>query len=180
MLRTIVMPVLLVLSVGCTMGLREEAVHRMGEQATVGPVVYNVLETEWRNQLGNPLDPMIPKNKFLLVRLSIRNAGNQQVAVPLLNLVEVLDEDTPRSEGKTYLELSDVKGVPNWLGLLRLLEGADFVEGTIVFDVPAADYYLRITDGGALEDERTALILLPLTLDTPGLEAPTPTPGADL
>jgi len=144
----------------------EEVVHEMGELTTVGPVIYNVLETEWRTQLGDPVEPMIPERRFLIVRLTVNNSGNQQAAIPLLNVVD--------SEGDSHLEVSEVKGVRNWLGLLRILEPAAAVQGRIVFDVEPSDYMLRVTDGGNLEDERTALVSLPLSLDTPGVEVAIP------
>ncbi len=156
--------------VSCSIGPASEPVHEMGELTTVGPMNYTVLETEWQTQLGQSVNAAIPKDKFLLIRLSIVNSGNQQAAVPLLNLVD--------THGDTHMELSQVEGVPDWLGLLRILEPAATLQGTIVFDVPAGDYQLRVTDGGDLERERTALISIPLTLRAPGvLESPGHTPG---
>ena len=159
---------LLALGAGCSGGVLEEPVHRMGELTTVGPLTYNVLETEWRAQLGDSIEAKIPENRFLLIRLSISNAGQQQVAVPLLTL-----ED---EEGNSYMEVSEIEGLPNWLGLLRILEPAGMLEGVIVFDVPPSDYRLRVTDGGDLESERTALIEIPLTLAPPP-PVETPAPG---
>jgi hypothetical protein len=151
---------MMILLLGCNMGGPNAPVSQMGEITTVGPVVYNVLETEWRTDLGSTGDMAIPKEKFLLVRLSITNSGNQQIAVPLLSV-----EDPA---GSSHLELNEVKGVPDWLGLLRILEPASPVQGTIVFDVPSGDYKLRVTDCGDLESERFALIDMPLTITTPG------------
>jgi uncharacterized protein DUF4352 len=160
--KTKVLPavVLMTLLLGCNIGGPEARVNQMGELTTVGPVLYNVLETEWRTDLGSTGDAAIPENKFLLVRLSITNSGNHQIAVPLLSV------DDP--EGESHMELDEVKGVPDWLGLLRILEPASSIQGTIVFDVPSGDYQLRVTDCGDLESERTALINMPLTITTPG------------
>ncbi len=168
--KTKVLPALLLLTLllGCNMGGLKAPVSQMGELTTVGPVVYNVLETEWRTDLGSAGNSTIPEEKFLLVRLSIMNSGNQQIAVPLLSV----DDPT----GDSHLELDEVKGVPDWLGLLRILEPASSVQGTIVFDVPSGDYKLRVTDCGDLESERTALIDMPLTITTPGRIDP-PDPG---
>ena len=150
---------------GCAGGGLSEPVHRMGELTPVGPVIYNVLETEWRNQLGSSIEQELPKHKFLLVRLTITNSGNQEVATPLLSLEDI--------EGETYMELSEIKGVANWLGLLRIVAPASTIQGVIVFDVPAKDYNLRVTDGGDLEHERTALIEIPLSLGaSPTVEPP--------
>jgi len=151
---------------GCSSARLTEPVHKMGELTTVGPVIYNVLETEWRNQLGDSIQGAVPQNKFLLVRLTVTrltvtNSGNQEVAIPLLHL-----ED---EQGNNYIELSEVKGVSNWLGLLRIVQPAATLQGVIVFDVPAGDYRLRVTDGGDLEEEKTALIEIPLTLSGPAI-----------
>ena len=138
----------------------------MGELTTVGPVIYNVLETEWRTDIGESLQQKIPEHKFLLIRLTITNSGNQDVAVPLLSL-----ED---HEGNSYLEVSDVEGVQGWPGLLRILEPASTIQGVIVFDVPSGEYRLRVTDAGELDKERTALIMIPMSLGGP---SPVDLPG---
>ena len=154
-----------VLAAGCGMGRLEEPVHRMGELTAVGPVIYNVLETQWLGQLGFGATQALPNRRFLVVRLTMTNSGNSQVAIPLLSL-----ED---AQGNSYMELSEVSGVAGWLGLLRVLEPAATLTGTIVFDVPSSDYTLRVTDGGDLESEKTALIEIPLTLESaPMAEAP--------
>ncbi len=168
-LRFLLPTLTLVLLSGCSMGGVGTPVHQMGELTTVGPVVYNVLETEWHTQIGGPVDAMLPEEKFLLVRLTITNSGNQQVAVPLLSV-----ED---HAGESHLELSEVRGVPGWLGPLRILEPASTLQGAIVFDVPSGDYNLRVTDCGDLETEKTALIEMPLTITTPGRTDPSD-PGA--
>ena len=160
---------LIALLLACNMGNRQAPVSQMGELTTVGPVVYNVLETEWRTELGNAGDAIVPEQKFLLVRLTITNSGNQQIAVPLLSV-----EDTA---GEFHMELDQVKGLPDWLGLLRILEPASSGQGTIVFDVASGDYRLRVTDCGDLESERIALIAMPLTITTPGRIDPSD-PGA--
>ncbi len=157
--------------IGCGMIASSDGVVReMGELTTVGPMNYTVLEAEWQTQLGQSVEAVIPRHKFLLVRLQVSNGGNQQVALPLLRLVDAW--------GETHMELSDVKGVPDWLGLLRILDPATTMQGTIVFDVPAGDYKLQVTDAGDLENERTALIQIPLMIRPPGvIETPGQTPG---
>jgi len=62
---------------GCSSARLTEPVHKMGELTTVGPVIYNVLETEWRNQLGDSIQGAVPQNKFLLVRLTVTPYGHQ-------------------------------------------------------------------------------------------------------
>ena len=154
----------LALPFGCGSGVMKDPVHRMGELTSVGPIVYNVLETEWRTDLGGSLGQVTPADRFLLIRLTITNSSNQEVAIPLLAL--------ENAAGEVYRELSEVSGVPNWLGLLRIIEPTASAEGVIVFDVPAGDYRLRVTDGGDLERERTALVEIPLRFD--------PSPAVDV
>jgi hypothetical protein len=144
----------------------------MGELTTVGPVIYNVLETEWRTDIGESFQQKIPKHKFLVIRLTITNSGNQDVAIPLLTLEDQGDN--------SHLEISEVAGVPDWLGLLRILQPASTVQGAIVFDVPAGDYRLRVTDGGELERERTALVEIPLTIGGPPAVEPPLLPESGL
>ena len=157
---TTILVVSLVFAMSCSGGNVEEPTRKMGELTPVGPVIYNVLETEWLNELGSSVSQSTPNDKFLVVRLSITNSGNQEVAVPLLSVEDV--------DGNSVMELSEVKGAGNWLGLLRIVAPAQTLQGVIVFDVPAKDYNLRVTDGGDLESEKTALIELPLTLGGPG------------
>lgn len=150
---------LLMLTIGCASGVLKGPIHKMGELTTVGPVIYNVLETNWADELGGAMGRELPKHRFLLIRLTVTNSGNRDVAVPLLSL-----ED---EQGHSYRELSKVEGVPNWLGLLRVLQPASHLQGVIVFDVPPMDYRLRVTDCGDLENEKTALIEIPLTFGGP-------------
>ncbi len=136
-----------------------DRVFRMGELTTVGPIIYNVLETEWKTEIGESLQQKIPNEKFLMIRMTITNSGNRDVAVPLLSL------ENP--DGQEYLEYSEVENLPNWLGLLRIIQPAATLQGVIVFDVPVSDYQLRVTDGGDLESEKTALVDIPLSFGAP-------------
>lgn len=144
---------------GCSSVIQPDRVHRMGELATVGPVIYNVFETEWRSGLGGTLQQKIPENRFLLIRLTVTNSSDRDVAIPLLTL-----ED---EQGNSYLEVSNIENLPSWLGLLRVVQPAATLQGLIVFDVPVGDYRLRVTDGGELENEKTALVEIPLSFGTP-------------
>ena len=158
---------LLAIAAGCSSGVLKQPIHKMGELTTVGPVIYNVLETHWADQLSGSTGSQLPKHRFLLIRLTVTNSGNHDIAVPLLSL-----ED---DQGHSYRELSKVEGVPSWLGLLRVLSPASHLQGTIVFDVPPMNYKLRVTDCGDLEREKTALIEIPLTFNPP---QPIEPPGA--
>ena len=70
-------------------------------------------------------------------------------------------------DGQEFLEYSEVESLPNWLGLLRIIQPAATLQGLIVFDVPVSDYQLRVTDGGDLESEKTALVDIPLSFGAP-------------
>lgn len=145
---------------GC--GAREKAPpapHAMGERVQVGPLVYTVLEAGWENELGDGAGARIPKNRFLVIRLSVQNAGSKELTLPLLTL-----EDDKRQE---TLELDNGQGLEEWLGLLRPVAPANTIQGRIVFDVPPAPYKLRLTDAADLEDERMAYVNIPLTLGSP-------------
>ncbi len=143
-------------SSGCSVTQFRQRIHRMGEVTTVGPVSYNVLQADWRDQLGEGPSQMNPSHRFLLLTLSITNSAPQAISVPLLTL-----ED---KQGGSFRELSEVKGVANWLGLLRNIDPSAILDGVIVFDVPPGDYRLRVTDCADIERERTALIEIPLSL----------------
>jgi hypothetical protein len=153
---------------GCLRRKEEDYIHRMGERVQVGPLIYTVLETEWMSQLGQSIQPRIPKDKFLLVRVEFTNSGNREVAVPLLRI-----ED---GHGNSFMELSEGEGVSDWLGLLRVVPPAQTLRGFILFDAPPGEYRLRVTDAGDIEQEKTALIGLPLRLGSDKPVAPLPPP----
>jgi len=136
----------------------------MGDRVELGHIIYTVFDTQWLTQIGQGVDAKIPQNRYFLVRLSAANSSNQKVMVPPTTIVD--------DDGKTYEELSNGEGVPQWIGLLREARPAEAVQGNVVFDAPPRHYKLRITD----EDEQSAaLVDIPLTL---GTDLPAP-PAAD-
>jgi hypothetical protein len=138
---------------GSTGANANATLYRMGQRAEAGPLVYNVLETEWLSAIGTRL----PKNKFLSVRLTILNSGNTERSVPLLSLVD--------NKGKEVLESSEGEGLEEWLGILRNLAATETVQGRLLFDVPQDNYKLIVTDGGEPGSEKTALVDMPLRLE---------------
>ncbi len=141
----------------------------MGEPVTVGKLTYTVLETEWQTEMGEGIEQRVPRHRFLLVRLSVANESRESsAAVPLL----VLEDQA----GQSYREETEVRGVANWLGLLRLVEPGATLRGVIVFDVPPAEYRLRVVSGGDLETESSALIGISFTLAPSPLPLPAPKP----
>ncbi len=126
--------------------------YRMGERVVVGQLIYTVLETEWMSAIGS----RVPKNKFLAVRVTINNSGNTERAVPLLELVDAKNTD--------ILESSEGDGLDEWFGILRSLAATETAQGRLLFDVPQANYKLRVTDGGEPGSEVTALVDIPLQI----------------
>jgi hypothetical protein len=121
--------------------------HRMGERVSVGPLVYNVFEAQWKAQLGQGADARVPKDRFFLIRFSV-----------------VADN------GQTYAELSDGDQVPQWTGYLRHVKPAETLQGNVVFDVPPKHYLLRLTD----ENSQTSSdIDIPLNFSSEGPDLPT-------
>ncbi|MCL5745247.1 MAG: DUF4352 domain-containing protein [Acidobacteria bacterium] len=112
--------------------------YRMGERATVGPLIYNVLDAQWLTELGSGVSPRVPANRFFVVRLSVVNSGQAESVVPP---VSIEDENA-----RSYTELMDGNSVPQWLGYLRRVKPAENLVGNIVFDVPPHEYKLRLQD----------------------------------
>jgi hypothetical protein len=160
-----------VLLTGCkTSGGDMKTPLNMGERVRVGPLMYTVLESEWRSQIGEDVAARLPTHRFLMLRLSVTNSGADQVAFPFLAL---LDDKKAR-----FMELSDGTGVPEWLGYIRRIEPAQTLDGRIVFDVPPAEYNLELTDGNT-ENESTAMVKIKHDLSTQPTAVPTPIePGA--
>jgi hypothetical protein len=124
-----------------------------GEKATVGPLTYSVIDTEIVPQLGeDPVTARTPKNRFFLLKISASNSGNDDATIPGLVLVD--------DSGEEYMEVGDGANVPNWLGVVRKVGGAQTEQGTIVFDAPAKHYRLRVSDE---TDPKDIFIDVPLT-----------------
>ncbi|MGD0363859.1 MAG: DUF4352 domain-containing protein [Bryobacteraceae bacterium] len=136
--------------------------HRMGERVTIGSLVYNVFEDQWKAQLGQGSDTRVPKDRFFLVRLSVVNGGSTDLMVPSLTLVD--------DSGQTFTELPNGDGVPEWTGYLRRVKPAETLVGNVVFDVPPKHYHLRVTDENS---QKTRDIDIPLNFasDVPDMPA---------
>jgi hypothetical protein len=141
-------------------------VHHMGERVQVGPLIYTILDVEWRSQTGSSDSPVVPQGKFALIRLSITNAGSREISVPLLEI-----ED---AKGSTFQETTEAKGVDEWLGYLREVRPAETIHGRIVFDLQPGEYRLRVSSGGPPDSERIALVGIPLRFEE---SAPLPVQG---
>jgi len=110
----------------------------MGERVTVGSLVYNVFDDQWKAKLGDGAEARVPKDRFFLIRLSVVNGGSGELMIPTLTLVD--------DSGQTYSELPNGDQVPQWAGYLRKVKPADTLQGNVVFDVPPKHYILRVAD----------------------------------
>ena len=130
----------------------------MGERVQTGAIIYTVQEAEWKDQLSVGAETRTPKNRFLLIRLSITNSG-PDASLPLLSL-----ED---EKHQSYAELTETAGLEDWLGLLRTIPSVGTDQGWILFDVPPATYRLRVTNGGDPEQEKVAMVEIPYRVSPP-------------
>jgi hypothetical protein len=142
---------------------------QMGDRVNLAPLSYNVIETGWRNQLGNEFKMRIPEQRYLLITISVTNGGGHDVSVPLLTLES--------QDGKIYTESDSGEGVDEWFGLLRTLNPAQTEQGRLLFDVPLGSYRLKLTNGGEPGSEKTAWVSIPLHMDPDSFSSPLPEPS---
>jgi hypothetical protein len=123
---------------------KEGGLYGAGEKATVGPLVYNVVDSQITPSLGDdPANLRTPQNRFVIVEVSVSNSSNQDVSIPAMTLVD--------DSGQTFPELADGRGVNKWLGVIRKVAPAETEEGNVLFDAPARHYRLRLTGEGEPE-----------------------------
>lgn len=147
----------LLVSSGCKTTAPPKLEYHVGDPANAGPLTFNVVETRWKSQLEAFPTPRIPERNFLLVRVLVTNGGGKETGIPFLKL--------ENSKGESFSESESGAGVDHWLGLLRQISPAQTEDGWLLFDVPTNAYKLRVSDG-ALENEHSAYINLPLNMDT--------------
>jgi hypothetical protein len=141
---------------GCGRQKQTRTDFAMGENVPVGTMIYSVVESTWRTQLGESFKIRTPEQRFLLIKISVQNNG-KDVSIPLLTL------EGPN--GQTYRELADGNGVDNWFGLLRTISKDQTQQGYIVFDVPLSAYKLRVPDVNESGFESYASVQIPLRMD---------------
>lgn len=170
--------VALVLAVlGCAgCGLRKNAaeearLNTMGAPVTVGALTYTVVDSQWAESLNGATGQRLPKNRFLMLDLSVTNNSGVEVGVPLLSLVD--------AGGKEYREEDKGDGLAQWFGLLRTVQPSQTEHGRVLFDVPQAGYKLRLSSGGDVEKESTTFVEIPLRVEAPPVKGvdPVATPG---
>lgn len=142
----------------------------MGDRINLGPLTYNVIESAWKNQLGNEFKMRIPDQRYLLLTVSVTNGGGRDISVPLLTLES--------QDGKIYTESDNGEGVDQWFGLLRTLNPAQTQQGRLLFDVPLGTYRLRLTNGGDPGVEKSAWVVIPLRMDPDTFSTPLPEPSS--
>jgi hypothetical protein len=128
----------------------------MGEKVQAGPLEYSVTEASWRPVLAD--NGPRAKNRFLFLKVAIRNSGNEPIAVPGFTLL-----------GPDKTEYSEVtegtREVQDWLGLFRTVRPEETKQGWVVFDAPLGAYRLAVSDGGEIGNEKYAHINIPVQLD---------------
>lgn len=138
---------------GCVnTGSRREKVYPPGATVEVGSLTYSVSNPVWAASLNGERGPRVPSHRFLVLTVSASNKLAEPVTMPLLTLVD--------GEDRQYLESDSGEGLSNWMGLLRKIDAHGTEGGEVVFDVPAGKgpYKLRVSSGGEVEKEITALI----------------------
>jgi hypothetical protein len=128
----------------------------MGERVQAGPLIYTVLEAEWKTQLEG--SGRMPANRFLFIRVSITNSSGSTVSAPAFIL------EGP--DGKRYEEVTEGLGeVRDWLNILRTIAPAQTEQGYVIFDAPVSAYKLVMSDAGEVGNEKYAHVEIPVQLE---------------
>lgn len=129
---------------------------RMGERVQAGPLIYTVLEAEWKTQLEG--SGRMPANRFLFIRVSITNSSGAAISAPAFTLLG--------AGGKTYEELTEgLDEVRNWLNILRTIAPAQTEQGYVIFDAPVGAYKMVLSDAGEVGNEKHAHVDIPVHLE---------------
>ena len=137
----------------------------VGERVPLGPFTYSVIESEWKTELTGSKGRIDPKQRFLVLKLTVANTAEERKSISLLQV--------RNDKGEEFPEMQELEGVPDWLGILRDVQPKKSDTGVIVFDVPFGHYRLIVNDGGVAGEERTSLVDIPLNM-MPGQEEARP------
>jgi hypothetical protein len=139
---------------GCGSSQKDKAtIYSAGDKATVGSLVYNLVDAERSQQLGDDgAAARTAKDRFYVLKISVSNSGADESPIPAMTLID--------DSGESYNELVDGTGVSNWLGVVRKVGGAQTETGDVVFDAPLKHFRLRINDS---LDEKEISIDIPLS-----------------
>jgi hypothetical protein len=138
----------------CSSGtpVRNSVTFTAGDKASVEQLTYSIVDTQILPRLGDDASPRTPQHRFYLVNFSVSNAGNSDLAIPGMTLVD--------DSGKAYEELPDGTGVQHWLGVTRRVQSNQTEQGSVIFDAPAGHYKLKLTDD---TDANDVFIDIPLS-----------------
>ena len=143
---------------GCARPRETRTEFSMGERVRIGEMNYSVIQSAWRNQLGESFRVRSPERRFLLIKVSVTNGTGHDVSIPLLTL--------EGANGQTYREVANGEGVDNWFGVLRTISPGQTQQGNILFDVPLTSYKLRVPDIADAGLEKYVSVQIPLQLDS--------------
>jgi hypothetical protein len=148
---------LLALQTSCLSGKKVVSTFPIGYKVQVGKLFYQVIDAQWITDLRGAKEP--PKNRVLQVRLTVTNAGAVEASLPYLRLID--------GAGNEIVEVSEIEGNTQWLGMLRRMQPALTEEGLVYFDVPLGAYKLEVVDNTNAENEMVAYIDIPASLAPP-------------
>jgi hypothetical protein len=130
-------------------------VYRMGDKVQAGPLVYTIISSEWKSQLGSGEQVSVPSKRFLLIHLTVTNGAAETISVPQLMLAD--------ESGQTYNESTAGADAPALWGLIRNVKPAGTLEGHVLFDVEPKSYKLKV-EGGPGSNE-VAAVEIPLQFE---------------
>lgn len=129
----------------------------MGDSVRCGWFSYTVLEVDYKSQLDDSTLAKRPEHMFIAIRIQATSSAGKPVSIPFMRLQNENDDWVP--------EVEDGSGLSGWLGLLRKVEPGATETGWIVFDTPAGNYGLLLSDG-VLDAEQTAFVRIPLQVQS--------------
>jgi len=136
--------------------------YRMGDKVQAGPLIYTIISSEWKAQMGSGDQVQVPSKRFLLIHLSVTNGAAETISVPQLTLTD--------ESGQSYSEASAAIDVPTLWGLIRDVKPTDTLEGYVLFDAEPKSYKLKV-EGGSSSNEM-ALVEIPLQFEMKRSEIP--------
>src|SRR5436305_1201458 len=71
---------------GCSQKVNSSTEYKVGDKVIVGSLTYNVLETQWKSQIGTFPTARLPQRNFLLVHVSVTNGGGQELSLPMFSI----------------------------------------------------------------------------------------------
>ena len=131
-----------------------EEVYEQKETVKTDYTTYNIIDTWWSNKLSNKeyvYEP--PKEKYLFIKLIVRNNNNEARTVPPIKLVD--------EEGETYESSNNAYMLDKSIGQIDQLNPGVEKQGVIVFDVPRSKNYKLKISGGYWSNKEALVNLSP-------------------